>query len=445
LGGIFSFTGLQNLDVLSVFVFNPGILVAILFVTMISAMLISKSLSLADEFANSIKTGIGEDTVLKGIKKLTLSTIKYIEGGVQRELKDHARKRSYDKSVDRARGKLPRDDDGRLVPPPAEIDISGLDTDTVIDLYAAQEDAKAAGTYRTPSGAPIAVPGGHPLGAGLRPGVLERDNNDWNEYREARRKEDEVINDRLNRYGLKPARIMKNGNARMLKALDDVLHDPDPAKALGELKDPKVRADIVEFVNDLKSEDEFKDRPESPLLQIKAAAVANARNYEFESRILGLQSVSSADKSDLVAAIKNDRVDALLVRRPELGKVYARVAKDIASMAYKDRKKFADLEYRVKLRENYELSPRRGEITPRDVMLSLASEEIEEIQGEIDALGSLDGNLRRAWLSHRLKKYKKRLEDIKEKTDDELLDELDDAIAERKKRMKRNRIWRELN
>ena len=438
LGNIFSFTGIQNLDVLSVFVFNPGILIAILFITLISFMLISESLKLADEFADSIKKGIGEDTVLKGIKTLTLSTIKYIEGGVKRELKGHAKMRSYDKAVERARKKLPRDDEGRLLPPPNLPDVSDLDADTVLDYWAAQEDRKASGV----SNGANAAPGQHVLPPELRPGVVEADRRDWSEYKEARRKEDEVINDRLNRYGLKTARIMAKGNAQMLKSLEDVLRDDDPQRALDELKDPKVKADINGFMRDLRDEDEFKGRPESPLIQIKEAARANARNSELETKLLGLQSVSSADKSDLIAALKDGSVEQLVARRPELGGIYASVAKSVDSMAYKDKKKLAGLEYRVKLRENYEASPRRREITPKDVMLSLATEEIEEIQDEIDGLGALDGNIRRAWLSHRLKKFRKRLDDIREKTDAELVDELDDAVAARNKRIRRNRMMK---
>ena len=72
-------------DLLNLFISNTGMFIAIMFTTLISWMLLSESNKMADTFADSLYSGVKNDAILKGLKTLTLSTIKYIKNGAKRD------------------------------------------------------------------------------------------------------------------------------------------------------------------------------------------------------------------------------------------------------------------------------------------------------------------------------------------------------------------------
>lgn len=73
----------STLDLLNLFISNTGMFVAIILTTLISWMLLTESNKMADSFADSLYSGVKNDTILKGLKTLTLSTIKYIKDGAK--------------------------------------------------------------------------------------------------------------------------------------------------------------------------------------------------------------------------------------------------------------------------------------------------------------------------------------------------------------------------
>ncbi|MDR1476878.1 MAG: hypothetical protein LBI17_01980 [Rickettsiales bacterium] len=430
---IFSFTGWQNLDILSAFVFNPGILVAILFITLISFTLVSESLRLADEFANSIGQGIGEDTVLKGIKQLTISTIKYIGGGVQRELKSHAGLRSYDRALRAAKGRLPAvDADGPPPVLPKNVEPADLDVPTLLYYYAVQEQVKAAGTYRTPNGAPPVVDRPHSIAPALVPEDAERDRKDWDEYTRSSKQGGIFVKAELMRADRRG--YMNLGAVKMDK-LDRIIRSEDPEKALKDAGD----ADISAFVEKLRHNPAFARNPKaSPVVQIRIAM----RGGEIADELSKVQSVPARDKAALSAAIVDGTTEELFKQRPDLKKIYDGVSSAVDAKPYKDKKKLANLEYRMNLRERYEDDPHRHEITPKDVMIGILSERIRGIQDEIANLGVFDGEFKRGGLNRQLGKYRKKLDAIKEQDNSDLADQVDSAVAKRRKRLRNKRIWR---
>ena len=67
---------------------NPAMVVAILLSTMLSWLLLTGSISMADKICGSLPfySGVGDDTIFNGLKNLTVSSIKFITGGASREV-----------------------------------------------------------------------------------------------------------------------------------------------------------------------------------------------------------------------------------------------------------------------------------------------------------------------------------------------------------------------
>ncbi|MDR1009156.1 MAG: peptidoglycan DD-metalloendopeptidase family protein [Rickettsiales bacterium] len=93
-------TGVPNIGIITTFLLHSGAIVAIMFVCMACFMLLGASIKLADDFSGKIASGVSDgDVVLSGVKQMTISTIRYIQHGVSREVSGYLKGKALKKEL----------------------------------------------------------------------------------------------------------------------------------------------------------------------------------------------------------------------------------------------------------------------------------------------------------------------------------------------------------
>ena len=75
-----------NLVALTQILFNPVLIMSMIFTTLISWTLLTESVAMADKVSSSLYSGVNDDNILNGLKQLTITSIKFLKGGVQRNI-----------------------------------------------------------------------------------------------------------------------------------------------------------------------------------------------------------------------------------------------------------------------------------------------------------------------------------------------------------------------
>lgn len=119
---------------------NPTIIISTLFVCLISFSLLSKSIQLADKFSSAIGSGVQNDTILNRLQKLTISTIRYINSGVSRELKSTLKYNWVNDKVNKPLAQPTKKDAEQKQQNGEELTAYDLPIDDAIDIYESDTD-----------------------------------------------------------------------------------------------------------------------------------------------------------------------------------------------------------------------------------------------------------------------------------------------------------------
>ncbi len=87
-------------DFVKLLISNVGLLIAMIFTTLVSWMLLRESIKKADSFSGALYSGVSNDNILNGLKKLTTSSIEYVMSGAKREVDFYKKNKLAKKILD---------------------------------------------------------------------------------------------------------------------------------------------------------------------------------------------------------------------------------------------------------------------------------------------------------------------------------------------------------
>lgn len=397
-------------QILATILLNPTIIISSMFVCLISYYLLSESNSMAGKFSSAIGSGVGEDTILNGLKNITISTIRYVKNGVSREansyLKSEALKDKFNNEFE-AKRKLKEKQRNN-----EDITVFDIPIDEAVDLYENGknlDDSEFApetdneGSYKTKSTDKV------------KKEYEERSKK----YNETRQRQNEKIDTALEKY--ESYKQLDDTEKTMLQDIvlsDDYMENQDLVNNNEHLK---------EVVNDVKN-DSQNPQNDNPFAKVKS----DIFKQEMESYIRNSDTIGRNQKRALIKYINQG---GKII--PEHRKLLNEVEAEVKSKNYKEQKRLEGMKSYVAFRENLQ-KYHKNEINAKDLYLILKNNEVESLTSEIENEMNKDvifmDRRKLAMLNKKLRKIRKDFESIDEYDSDTIEDFVQQEIKNYKKR-----------
>ena len=432
----------QTREFLSLLISNTGLLIAMIFTTLVSWMLLRESIKKADSFSSSLYSGVSNDSILDGLKNLTTSSIKYVMGGVKRDvdfykkmketkqyMKDEkakeestARKSEIKKWEDEIFNEGKED---HLLDVPAEDIVNeyekirnfedNKDTtsepkeDSKKELQDTNNDKNKEEIENLQSSEmsfisnELASPEFKELSEDkkekLASAIISDDKKAMLEVSE----DDEIARmfETKNLTPMEDDEIIKDKAVTDNLIATDAISDEDLSNPVLKLHASYIRQQIIEEINTLPP-NERKEIKKFMALKKKPKLSTKEEKVEFEKQKQIYERLESKVKTDLLA--KKKKLDVLMEER-----------KNIKTKSKKE-----------------------SVLTTKNVIKAIKQDELNELNAELEDLNLTDV-VKRSYLRRQLKKLQDEISSIDEKNSIELEDEYDEIVDKWRKGKKRRK------
>ena len=387
-------------QVLFTILFNPTIIISTLFVCLICYTLIAESVKTADKFSSVVKSGISEDVVLNGLKKITISTIKYIKGGVKREVYQTLSQPSN--KDDKKKNAKPNKDD--------PLTIYDIPVEDAIKLYENRNDLSNTSFANNTN---------------YKVQPFDELKKDYEvrskKYSAVRQKQDSFLNENLSKY--------ENYN-KLDKEEQSLLHNAILSDDVEVLNTIKKNPKINDVVNEINLAIPNKKEDSTPFADIKQ----DLYNKELEDYIRNDKTISKTQRQKLNRVIFKGEQPS-----PKTRQLLDKIEAEVKSNNYKEQKRLEEMKQYILFRENLN-KYKRNDITAKDLFIILKRERLKFLQNQIDEELKKDPNdlsyLKVSKLKRDLKKLQKTFDEMDE-YDEDMFESL---ITKEIKDYKRNHI-----
>lgn len=402
---------------------NPKILISTLFVCLISYTLLSTSIQMADKFSSAIGKGVQKDQILNGLKKFTISSIRYITSGVERKELGTVSKAKWmqDKITyagEKAKEKLLKKKQKKN----EDITIYDLPVSEAINLY---EEGNSLDESEI-----IDFENKESYASKSTEEVVEEYEDRLAEYTKMNEERRDFVDNKLEEYeGYK--NLTEDEKSKVISAVIS-----DDATAMQNLSGNK---NIERVINKVQSS-ATPNQP-NPFSQIKK----DLEKHELKKYIAENKDLSDTQKQTFI-----DYVEKGTKLTPADTKVMEKFEQEVKSKNYKEAQRLKKMQSYVDYRKKLQRY-NKNEITSKDMYLILKREEINSIIDEIDyELASEDitsiSRIKVSQLKRKLAKAKKEVDAIEEYDDlifDDLVDREIQSYKRRRSKRKSPRAQRE--
>lgn len=403
---------------------NPTIIISTLFVCLLSFTLLSKSMQMADKFSSAIGNGVQKDNILSGLKKLTISTIRYLNSGVKRELKNTLKYNWANDKVNNQNNKTKKKETEKKQQEGEEVTAFDLPIDEAIELYEDNANLDDIKNTEEPDNVEPYTP--VPEYESVKTNDLQQQyNNLSNKNSEQQKNNAKIVDEAFKNY----ENYDKLTNEEKEHFQNDVAYLSD-TDIETELKNPSVSKEYKEFLQEIQNKTSQNDNPLNKVSkQITKKKIENIiRNDKTTSPHAKKRIIKYLNKGGQLSSS-----DITLLNKYE-----AEVKSEIKKEETKRKNILAELKYRENISKNIKKKA-SNEIKSKDMYLILKNDELNSLNQEIeDELNGDITNVSRikiAQLKRKLNKIKKEFEAIDEYDEDSLEDMTAREIKNYKRRM----------
>ncbi|MBD5405054.1 hypothetical protein HDR59_00715 [bacterium] len=406
---------------------NPTIIISTMFVCLLSFTMLSKSISLADKFSNAIGSGVQQDQILNGLKKLTISTIKYITSGVKREFKSNLKYNWVNDKVNNSGSNTKKKELNKKVREGEDITLYDLPIDEAVKLYednanldeinekTEQPNLYTEDDYKN-------VP--QEYKSMETKDLQQQYNNLRNKEAEQHQNESKIIDEAFKNY----ESYNKLTPEEKERVYDDIINlngefDNEITKSLDS---PQYN----EFINEIKSNTTATNNPAKEINKIIA-------NKELENTIRNDKTISPPAQKRIIKYLNNggqiSASDKKILDNAEI---------EVKSNRKKEATKIANIMIELENRKNLSKKTsksNKSEIKAKDMYKVLKQDEFDDLTREIDEISNGDitavSRLKISQLKRQLNKLEKEMDALNE-YDDETVEEMTEREIKKYKRRK---------
>ncbi|MGN0929888.1 MAG: hypothetical protein ACI4N3_04570 [Alphaproteobacteria bacterium] len=398
---------------------NPTIIISTLFVCLLSFTLLSKSTQMADKFSGAIGNGIQKDNILNGLKKLTISTIRYINSGVKRELKSTLKYNFAKDAINKSNEKQKEKNTKQKQQNGEEITAYDLPIDEAIELYEDETDLNELNENNEKADniepyTPV------PEYDGMDTKDLQQQYNNLSNKDSVRQENNaKIVDEAFKDY----ENYDKLTNEEKQHFQNDVLYLND-TDIQNELQNPSISKEYKEFLQEVQSK---TSQNNNPLKEVSE----QINNKEIENFIRKDKTVSPHAQKRIIKYL-NQGGQLSASDRTILNKYEA----EVKSERKKEETKRKNLKAELTLRQ-YKQS-KSNKIKSKDMYLILKNDELNNLNQEIEE--ELNGDITNvsrmkiAQLKRKLNKIKKEFEAIDEYDEETIEDMTEREIKNYKRR-----------
>ncbi|MCR5506375.1 MAG: hypothetical protein K6F04_00840, partial [bacterium] len=432
---------------------NVGILIAMVFTTLVSWMLLSQSIKKADSFSNSLYSGISNDSILNGLKKLTMSTIKYVKSGAKRDVdfykkmkntRDAIRNENKEKELDARKSQITNWEKEIFEDGNTE-HLFDVPVEDVVDTFDAIRNDENKITENTEAIYPQTKEDSEKTRmvpfAPMNPNI--RKNQE--ELQSLQQPETEFIEDQIASPEYKElpqetkqemATVILSNNT---EDLNNFVQEPKVAEMFASINaTPKEDDEIVNdkfitsnlIATDVKSLDELSN----PMVKLQAVYI--------RQKIIDEIKTLPKEEQKTIKKFMN------LTKKPNLSnpenkkeydkqkQIYAKLEDKVKTDLLKKQKQINEL---IEQRKNLQKYNKvKSNLTVKNVIQSVKNDELNDIKAELETINITDV-VKRSYLRRKLKKLEEDINAINEKDNLELEDEYDSIIENWRKNKRRNK------
>ncbi len=417
-------TGLNDnaLGTLNLFLNNMGLFIAILFATLVSWMLLGESISMADSFSDSIYSGLKNDNIFKGLKKITMSTINYIKNGAQREVNLYNKLDEVKKNLNKL--KEPQNNDAK--------DVSDLPPEFLVQEYEKQKEDTSKTLIGPQTKEEYIANKNHEKEIASSmfdngPQPIEQVELNY-QISDLKKQEHEFVSEKLSHY-----KEYKELPLTEKEKIEDILLTTTPKEMDNIYTDESIShiSDVIQ--KDLKilfplTTKDTTSTASTPMEVMK-------EEYMKEKLLKQINKLPRKTKKDLKEHVEKGRTIQKAENKTLFNKMEAEIAGDIKARKDKLEKLYQERKLSEKLNKNFD-TPK---IDAKSVILSIKRDELDKLNSEIDSIDMNSSPLRLAMLRRKVRKLKNELSEISEKNAIEMEDIVEDEIAKWKKNKRRGR------
>ena len=452
-------TGLnkETRDFLYLIISNTGLLIAMVFTTLISWMLLRQSIQKADELSGQLYSGFSDANILAGLQKLTETSIKYVFGGAKREVDFYKKmsgakqelKKEIENNAEKTRKLKIKEWENEVLNEGDDTHIFDIPAETVVNAFDAirnneQDDIEETETKtEAPIGPKTKEESENPIkleNAPLAPNIRKNEEEVKKLQQPAREfVESQIISpeykDLPEKEKQEMATVILSNNPEELKNFSN---KPEISQMFETINaTPKEDDEIVndKFITDnlVATDIQTPDDLSNPMVKMQAV-------YIREKVIEEINTLPPQER----AAIKSFMN---LTKKPNLSnpekkrkfeeqkKIYEKLESKVKSDMLMKQKEIKEL---ISERENLQKHNKvKSILTTRKVIEVIKNDELNDLIKEIDNTDFTDV-IKRSYLNRQLKNLESEIDALKEKDSLELEDEYDSIVANwRIKKMKR--------
>ena len=442
-------------DILLLLISNVGLLIAMIFTTLVSWMLLTQSIQKADSFSNSLYSGVANNNILEGLTKLTLSSIKYVTQHVKRDVdfyktrkaaKDYI-KEGADKNNAEARKSQIQKWENEIFNEGDDTHIFDVPAEDVVNEFerfrnSEQNDINDNNTVNNDN-------------KNIIMGPEERDNpnrlpapnvrENIEEVKNLQSSETEFISEQLSSPEYK--NLPQEKKQELAKAV--ISDNKDELKNLSEDAEisemftsinatPKEDDEIIsdKFITDnlIATEAVSKEDLSNPVIKLQAVYLREQIEKEIKS-------LPKNEQEEIRKFMKLSKKPNL--SKPENKKEYEaqkQIYDKLKDKVIKDfRDKYEKIKNLIEERKNIQKNNKKKTVlTTKNVILVIKKDELNDINLELETLDFFDV-AKRSYFRRKIKKLEKEIDDITEKNSLELEDEYDDIVFNWKKMKRKNK------
>ncbi|MBR1544330.1 MAG: hypothetical protein IJ638_00085 [Alphaproteobacteria bacterium] len=435
---------------------NVGILIAMIFTTLVSWMLLKQSIQKADSFSNSLYSGISNDSILNGLKNLTMNTIKYVKSGAKRELDFYMKKENYkdalkiNKNMDESQARKSQVQEWKneifkegntehLFDVPAEDIVNGYEIIKNYDEKNSEINQNTEAIYpqtKEDSEKTVEIPFA-PIAPNIRENqevlnTLQQPETEFIEKQIASPEYKELPQEQKQEMA---TAILSNNP----EDLENISKEPEVAEMFAKInatpkEDEEITNDKFITSNLIATEAKSVDELSNPMIKLQAVYI----------RQQIIEEIKTLPKEEQKAIKKFMN----LTKKPNLSKQEARMEYEHQKSIYEKleskvkndlvlkQKKVLDLIEQRKTLQTY--NKLKSNLTAKNVIQAVKNDELNEITAELETINMTDV-VKRSYLRRKLKKLEEEIDAISEKDNLELEDEYDSIIDNWRKNKRRNK------
>ncbi len=444
-----SFEG-SSIKLMRLLTSNIGLIVAMIFTTFVSWMLLSESIQKADSFSDSLYRGISNNKILQGLKNLTINSIKYITSGpkvdfdlyrTRKAAKEKIRNESEANDDTSARRSQIQNWENEIFNEGDDTHIFDVPAEDIVNEFERirNDERDDVESVFGPQDKPVSDPNNFP-NSPIAPNLRENKQ----EIEDLQSSETEFISDKL------ASPEYKNLPEDKKEKLAEAIISNDKQEVIEASQDADI-AQMFETKNATPMEDDEIEEDKDITQNLVATEVLSTE--DLSNPVIKLQSVYIREQ--ILEEIKNLPSEEKklmkkfmnLKKKPNLSIPEKKKEYDKQKQIYERLESKVRADFRIKSEKLKNLIEERNNLqsynkkktvlTTKNVILVVKNDEIQSLQKEMDSTDFTDV-AKRSYLRRKLKKLEDEISSINEKNSLELEDEYDDIIVEWK-RNKRKR------